>query len=307
MAKNRSGFRDRAEYFLARLVLDLLEWLPESLAKWTAEIVSGAAYRTTPRWRRIAHRNLEIAMPELAPDERRRIVRETYRNLGRVLLALARMPKLAPANISELIVYDGLEHFETALGKGKGVLFLTAHLGNWELSAAAHALFGSPMHVMVRPLDNPLLDRWLTARRTMCGNRAVPKAEAIRAVLRALKRNDAVGILADQNAAGEDGVFVDVFGIKASATSGVAKMAMKTGAVVIPGFAVWDERSSQYKLKFYPALEMASSGDVEADVIENTQRCQSAIERAVREYPGQWLWIHRRWKTRPRGQPDLYS
>jgi KDO2-lipid IV(A) lauroyltransferase len=262
---------------------------------------------STPRWRSIAQRNLEMAMPELADGERRRMIRETYRNLGRVLLALARMPKLTPANISELISYEGFEHFESALNKGKGVLFLTAHLGNWELSAAAHALFGNPMHVMVRPLDNPLLDRWVESRRTMCGNRAIPKAEATRAVLRALKGNEAVGILADQNASGEDGVFVDVFGIKASATSGVAKIAMKTGAAVIPGFAVWNARSAKHTLKFYSPLEMASTGDAAADLVENTQRCQAAIERAVREVPGQWLWIHRRWKTRPPGEPDLYA
>lgn len=287
--------------------MGLLGPLPAVLANKLAGVFAWGVYRTTPRWRSIAHRNLEMAMPELAVEDRHRIIGETYGNLGRVLLTLARMPKLTPANISELIAYDGFEHFQGALAKGKGVLFLTAHLGNWELSAAAHALFGNPMHIMVRPLDNPLLDRWLTARRTMCGNRAIPKVEATRAVLRALKRNEAVGILADQNAAGDDGVFVNVFGIQASATSGVAKIAMKTGAVVIPGFAVWDERSSKYKLKFYPPLEMASSGDAGADVIENTQRCQAAIERAVREYPGQWLWIHRRWKTRPRGEPDLYS
>ena len=307
MAKNRIGFWDRAEYLLARAALGPLELLPATPASWLAALFAWGIYRVTPRWRSIAHRNLELAMSDLIAGTHSRIVRETYRNLGRVLLTLARMPKLTPANVSEAIAYEGFEHFESALEKGKGVLFLTAHLGNWELSAAAHALFGNPMHIMVRPLDNPLLDRWLTARRTMCGNRAIPKADATRAVLRALKRNDAVGILADQNAAGEDGVFVNVFGIQASATSGVAKIAMKTGAVVIPGFAVWDERSSKYKLKFYPPLEMASSGDAGADVIENTQRCQKAIERAVREYPGQWLWIHRRWKTRPRGEPDLYS
>jgi KDO2-lipid IV(A) lauroyltransferase len=307
LATERSGLRDRTEYLLAQAVMGLLGLLPAGMAGQAAGFLAGILYLATPRWRAIAHRNLAMAMPELMDEERRRIIRETYRNLGRVLLALARMPKLTPANISELITYEGFENFKSALEKGKGVLFLTAHLGNWELSAAAHALFGNPMHVMVRPLDNPLLDRWLQSRRTICGNRAIPKAEATRAVLRALKRNEAVGILADQNAAGDDGVFVDVFGIKASATSGVAKIAMKTGAVVIPGFAVWNAHSARYTLKFYPPLELVSTGDAAADLIENTQRCQGAIERGVRGFPGQWLWIHRRWKTRPPGEPDLYA
>lgn len=299
--------RDRAEFLLARGVLGLLELLPAEVASKAGGILGWIVYWITPRWRSIALRNLEIAMPGLVEADRRQIVRDTYQNLGRVLLTLARMPKLTPANIPELISYEGFEHFEGALARGKGVLFLTAHLGNWELSAAAHALYGNPMHVMVRPLDNPLLDRWLEARRTMCGNQAVPKADATRAVLRALRRNEAVGILADQNAAGDDGIFVDVFGTKASATSGIAKIAMKTGAAVIPGFAVWNAQTDNYTLKFFPPLRMICTGDAAADLIENTQRCQTAIERAIREHPGQWLWIHRRWKTRPPGEPDLYK
>ncbi len=177
---------------------------------------------------------------------------------------------------------------------------------NWELSAFTHALHGHPMYVMVRELDNHYLDRLLTRHRALSGNRLVRKQDASRSVLRALRNNEVVGILADQNTLGEDGVFVDFFGVKASATGGVAKVAMKTGATVVPGFAFWNEEERCHTLRFYPPVEMVRSGDEEKDLVTNTQRCQAAIEQAIREHPEQWLWIHRRWKTRPPGEGSLY-
>jgi KDO2-lipid IV(A) lauroyltransferase len=261
----------------------------------------------TPGWRRIADRNLDLALPELTPDQRGKVVRGAYQNLGRVVLALARLPRLTSANISQWIDYEGFEHYQQAIARGRGVIFLTAHLGNWELSSAAHALFGNPMHVMVRPLDNPYLDRLVERRRSLFGNRTIRKQHAAREVLRALRANQPVGILADQNAAGDDGVFVDFFGRAASATVGVAQFAARSGAAVIPGFAFWNDRSKRYVLKFYAPLDLSDSGDRKTDALENTARFQAAIERAVREHPEQWLWIHRRWKRRPPGEPDLYE
>lgn len=250
---------------------------------------------------------MELAWPELDPEARDALARECFASLGRNLLAFARLPRLTPETIGDWIEYEGFEHYETALERGKGVIFLTAHLGAWELSSAAHALFGNPMTVLVRPLDNPLLDRFVDRRRTLFGNRTVAKTDSARTVLAALRDNQAVGILADQNAAGDDGVFVRFFGLPASATKGVAQIAARTGAAVIPGFAVWNEERGRYVLKFYPPVEMVSTGDRNQDVHENTQRCQMAIEKAIRRYPGQWLWIHRRWKRRPKGEPDVYS
>lgn len=293
----RSAVRNWAEYLPAWMLFQTLCWLPLPLAKRLAWGIGAAAYRLAGRWRRTARENLRLALPEFADHERERIVRGAFDNVGRVVLALARLPRLTPENVSEWIEYRGFEHYEQALERGRGVLFLTAHLGVWELSSAAHALYGHPMHVMVRPLDNPLLDRLVDRRRTLFGNRTIAKRDSAREVLKALRANEAVGILADQNAAGDDGVFVDFFGVKASATRGVAQLARRTGAAVIPGFAV--REAGRYVLRFYRPLELVETVDREADVVENTQRCQAAIERAVREYPDQWLWIHRRWKRRP--------
>jgi KDO2-lipid IV(A) lauroyltransferase len=276
-----------------------LEWLPLPLARLLAAALAGLLYLLTPRWRAIAQNNLHAAFPDLDAARRGQIVRGVYDNLGRVALAVARMPRLSAANIGEWIEYEGFEHYEQALKRGRGALFMTAHLGNWELSAFSHALFGNPMHVMVRPLDNPWLDRLVDRYRRLGGNQTIRKQEAGLRVLRALRNNEAVGILIDQNTTGEDRVFVDFFGRKASATSAFVKIAQRSGAAVIPGFALWRPETGRYVLKFYPPLEWSRTADAEADLVRNTQLCQSVLEGVIREQPEQWLWIHRRWKTQP--------
>ncbi len=302
----RGWLRNRAEFCLVWLLLKVLEWLPLTVACWLSFALGRLLYLVTPGRKAVAHRNLSLAFPEVSGTRRRQIVRGAYDNLGRVLLAVARMPRLNSTNIREWIDYEGFQHYESAINRGRGILFLTAHLGNWELSAVAHALYGNPMHVMVRPLDNPLLDRLLENHRTRCGNHAIPKQEFGRAILRALHDNEPVGILADQNISDEPGWFVDFFGIKASASPGFAKVAMRTGATVIPGVAWWKAGERRYVLKFYPPIEMVSTGEEASDLIANTQRCHGAIERMIREHPEQWLWMHRRWKIRPDGEPSLY-
>ena len=146
------------------------------------------------------------------------------------------------------------------------------------------------MHVVVRPLDNPLIDRLVEHYRGLSGNTILSKRDFARPMLKALARNEAVGILVDQNASLDEGVFVDFFGHKACVSPSFAKLAARTGAAVIPGFAIWNDEEGRYVLKFYPPVEI--SGDAEAD----TQRIQSALEIAIREYPGEWLWLHRRWR-----------
>jgi KDO2-lipid IV(A) lauroyltransferase len=245
-------------------------------------------------------KNLSFALPELALHERRHIVDGVFENISRMLVALARFPALNASNISQWIRYEGFEHYERSKQEGRGVLIATAHLGNWELSAFAHGLMTEPMNVMARPLDNPLIDRLVEDRRTLSGNRLINKREAARAVMKALRNNDAVGILIDQNTAANEGVFVDFFGRLACAGSGFVKLAYRSQAPVIPGFALWDKSQKRYVLRFYPRVEM--TGDVQTD----TQYLHSILEGIIRQYPGQWMWIHRRWKTRPPNEAPLY-
>ncbi len=296
----RSALRDFAEYAIARLVLSSLAFSPRPISEWLARGYSGALDLAIPRLRRTALHNLEMAMPELDPGERAGIADGVFRSIARVLTTFARFPKIDRGNVSEWIDYEGFEHFEAGLGEGRGVLFATAHLGNWELSAFAHALLAAPMQVMVRPLDNSRIDALVERRRALSGNRLIGKRDSARAILKALRSNQAVGILIDQNTSLEEGVFVDFFGIPACANAGFAKLAAHSGATVIPGFALWCEPERKHKLRFYPPIPI--SGNAEAD----TRALHNCLEAVIREYPDQWLWIHRRWKTRPPGEPSLY-
>lgn len=284
-------------YWAARIVLATLRNTPRPAAERLARIYTFLLDRAIPRLRRIGYQNLKMALPGTNAEQ---IIDGVFASIARLLAAFAHFPDFNRENISEWISYEGFEHFEEAKRRGRGVLFATAHLGNWELSAFAHALMAEPMHVVVRPLDNRRIDEVVERYRSLSGNQLIEKKDAARTILKALSRNEAVGILIDQNAAIEEGVFVDFFGIPACANSAFAKLAARSGAAVIPGFAVWSEARKKYVLRFYPILEM--TGDPQRD----TQAIQGALEEAIREYPDQWLWIHRRWKTRPVGEPALY-
>jgi Kdo2-lipid IVA lauroyltransferase/acyltransferase len=299
--RQRSALRDALEYGLAALVLNSLAYSPLPVANKLARGYSRLLDLALPRLRSVAMVNLAMALPDADPRERARIAGGVFRSIARLLVTLARFPSMNRANIGKWIRYEGFEHFEEALRRGKGVLFATAHLGNWELSAFAHALLTAPMNVVVRPLDNPRIDRLVERRRTLSGNRLIEKKDFARGILKALAANEAVGILIDQNASLDSGVFVDFFGIPACAGTGFVKLAAHTGAAVIPGFALWSEAERKYILRFFPPVAM--TGDVQAD----TARLHAVLESVIRQYPDQWLWIHRRWKTRPPGEPSLYE
>ena len=290
-----------------KIVLATLRTLPYdralTLSEWLAVAVGG----TVRKWTVIAKQNLAFAFPDMDQPTRAALLRSLFRNLGRVLLTIARAEQLSKDDLSRWIVFKGLRNFTEAKQRGKGVLFLTAHLGNWELSALAHAIEVEPMHVMVRPIEDEVINEIVERCRRATGNRVIPKANSARAVLQALKNNEAVGVLVDQNTVASEAVFVDFFGKAAASNKGFAQLAMRSGAAVVPGFAWWNDRESRYVLQYFPALEMVSTGNDEADVIENTRRCQAAVERAVRQHPEQWLWIHRRWKTRPPGEKPIYN
>src|SRR5579871_1578142 len=294
--RHHSRLRDAAEYALAIVALNSLAYTPPAISHRLARCYTGLLDRALPRLRRVAMSNLAMALPGLDSVQHTRIVDGVFRSLARLLVTFACFPRMNKENVGLWIRYEGFEHFEQALQRGKGVLFATAHLGNWELSAFAHALMTAPMHVVVRPLDNPFIDALVAQRRRMSGNRLIEKKDFARSILQALAANEAVGILIDQNASLETGVFVDFFGVPACAGAGFAKLAAHTGAAVIPGFALWSEKEQRFILRFYP--EVAIGGDVEQD----TSRIHGILESVVREYPDQWLWIHRRWKTRPTGE-----
>jgi KDO2-lipid IV(A) lauroyltransferase len=288
--RTRSAVRNWLEYGAALVVLKTLEWAPLPLAHLLARAYTRLLDLAIPRLRRVALQNLAMALPDRPAPQ---IVNGVFHSIARVLVTFAKFPAIRRGNVQQWIRCEGVEHVKAALQQGRGVLFATAHLGNWELSAFAYALLSAPMHVVVRPLDNPLIDALVERRRSLSGNRTIGKKEYARSILKALAANEAVGILVDQNSAADAGVFVDFFGVKACAGVGFAKLAARSGAAVIPGFALWEESEQRFVLRFYPRVPM--SGDPARD----TQAVQSALERVIRQYPDQWVWLHRRWKTRP--------
>jgi Kdo2-lipid IVA lauroyltransferase/acyltransferase len=298
--------RRKLEYAAAWPFIKILGILPRPLSRAFAIALAQLIYLFHVRLRRVGMRNLAMVFPEKTEAERSRILRGVFTSLGRQLAEVCQFPKYTQENVEQVVVYDGLENYERAYARGKGVLFVTGHFGAWELSAFAHSLHGHWLHVVMRPMDNPYLDRLIQSYRTMHGNKTVGKDDFVRGLLAAMKAGEVVGILMDTNMTPPQGVFVDFFGILACTASGLARIALRTDAAVVPGFTIWDEALGKYRLRFDPAVELVRTGDLEADIVANTQKFTKVIEGYVRKYPEQWLWVHRRWKTRPEGQPPLY-
>jgi KDO2-lipid IV(A) lauroyltransferase len=245
-------------------------------------------------------------MPE---GERRRLLRGCFESLGRLLGEFSQLPRATPEKLRRLIEYDevGLKHLREAEKNKRGVIFLTGHLGVWELHSFGWSALEYPLSFLVRPLDNPRVEEMVEAIRTRFGNRAIDKQSAARQSLRVLRQGGTLGILSDLNTQTREGVFVPFFGKLACTTAGIATLALKTDAVVIPTCAVWDKKRKRYFFHGDPPVELVRTGDQTKDIEVNTARFAAAVERMIRLYPDQWLWIHKRWKTRPEGEADLYQ
>jgi KDO2-lipid IV(A) lauroyltransferase len=280
--------------------------LPRGLARLIAGGIAWLVYRLQGRLRRVGELNLEMALPEVPADERDRILRGVYRHLGWQLVEFCRMRRYTAENTQRWIRTEGLEHYIAARFRGKGVLVLTGHLGAWELSSFYHSLMGFPMGMVIRRLDNRCLDTFVNGIRCMHGNHVLHKDDFARGLLIAMHTGETVGILMDTNMTPPQGMFARFFGIEACTASGLAHVALKTGAAVLPGFLVWEPGEGQYVLRFGPELKIVQTGRRKEDVQALTQQCNDVLESWIRSYPDQWLWIHRRWKTRPAGGARLY-
>ncbi len=299
--------RKRLEFIAVWCLVKLLGLPPRSIARAAGAGVGRLALLVTPRLRRAGHRNLALAFPQKSEAERDQILRKLYRNLGWLLAEFCQMPHYTRDRVGRFIRYEGLEHYLKARDQGKGVLILTGHLGAWELSSFYHSLMGYPMSIVIRRLDNPLVDQLVNQIRCLHGNHVLHKDDFARGLLAAMRRGETVGILMDTNMTPPQGTFVDFFGHPACTGSGMARVAMKTGAQVLPGFLLWEETSQQYVLRFGEPLDLPCTGDLEADAVAHTALFTRVIEDYIRQYPDQWLWLHRRWKTQPAGAAPIYT
>jgi KDO2-lipid IV(A) lauroyltransferase len=295
------------QYAPVWLILKGLGVLPRSLARNIAAGVTRLLFILLPELRKTAEVNLRIAFPDWSDGQRKALIRKMLRNLGWMAAEFARFTKYTKENVEQFVVLDGHENFLEAQRRRKGVLVLTGHIGAWELSSFAHALYGFPLHYMARPIENARIDALVNGYRCRAGNRPIFKNESARAMLKILKDAGTIGILADQNTMPEEAVFVDFFGKAASTTTGMARVALHTDAAVVPGYAVWDEDLQKYRLRFEPPVELIRTRDPDRDILENTQKFTKVLEEIIRKYPDQWVWVHGRWNTRPQGEPPLYD
>lgn len=241
--------------------------------------------------------NIKSAFPEKDMAEIITITKGVYRTLGIVAAEFFDIPSLNKDNIHDLVEIEGLEHCKKALDKNKGILMFGGHFGNWELFAIAFSLALKPMVIIYRTLDNHFLDNLVLQVRSCTGNILIDRKLAMRRLLRSLAKNEVIALLIDQNTTASEGVFVDFFGQPACTTNGIALLALHTGAPVIPAYIV-RLSNGKYKMIIKEEMPLVRTGDQKEDVLINTQNFTRVIEDTVREYPDQWLWLHKRWRTK---------
>ena len=283
---------------LLKAVSFFLGHIPPGLARVLGGMLGLLAYRLLKRHRQTAFENLERAFgSSLSFSERERIAKKFFRNLGVMFFEFNRIPWLKKGSIETLVEFKGLERIDKALEKGRGILLITAHYGNWELLHSALGYKGYGLDLVVRKNDSPVVEDFIRWVRTSSGTSIVYKYKAMLPLVRRLNSNAAVMILIDQNTIARDGVFVDFFGVPACANKGPALLAQKTGAVVLPVFIARD--GAKHIVEVWEALELVSTGDKDSDTEVNTAMFNKVVEKAIQMRPDHWFWVHRRWKTRP--------
>ena len=292
------------EYAAARIVISVVGALPVRQSIRLGQLFGRVAYPLAGELRRTGEINLQLAFPEKTPEERRELLKGCFESLGRVLGLFSHFgdPIESIISVVEPIALERLQ----AAKKGRGVIFCTAHLGAWELTSYAVAHLGYPMSVVVRPIDNPKIEQVVDRYRRKTGNTTLDKFSAARSMLKILRKGEFLGLLFDLNALDEEAIFVDFFGVPASTNFLTAKLALRTDVPIIAVFSPWDKTRKKFLLDVTEPIEVEHSGDEEGDVRKLTTRLTLLVEEQIKRHPDQWLWVHKRWKTRPPGEPGIY-
>jgi KDO2-lipid IV(A) lauroyltransferase len=276
----------------------LARLLGRRAARRLGRALGTAWYLAMLEHRRVAARNLQLAFPDLSAARRATLARTSFRHFGELVLDLLVFSHYSGTQIRDLVVVEGAEHLRRAHAKGLGVMVFSAHFSHWELVALHQGCSGLPMDLVVRPLDNPHLERYLTRLRSRWGNRVVYKRTAVRGILTALRERRSVGMVIDQNYRGTNPFFVDFFGQAAATTPTMGMLAVRTGAPVVPVFC-WPAEDGRYRIVYLPEVPVEPTGDGAADAFRLTAHCTQIIEQQIRSRPELWSWMHQRWKTRP--------
>ena len=303
----RGKLQTKIEYYAVRSVLGAIGLFPIPASMKIGEAFAKSSSRLLKRLHFVGFRNLELALPELSHGEHREILKGSFESLGRQLGIASHFARLTPERLRETVDVEGLEFLEEAQAAKRGVILVSGHFGGWELSISAFHAFGYDWSVLVRRIDNPLVEEFVENLRTRLGSQTIDKKTSARGMYRLLQKGERLGILADLNSQEREGVFVDFFGIPASTATGLARLALRTNSTVLPFFTIWQKEKKRYLLKVCPPLEIPEGVDTEDNVRILTQIVTSKIEEYVRRYPEQWMWIHKRWNTRPAGEPNLYT
>ena len=307
MPKKRSNLQNKSELLAVRSLLGAIGALPLETSMKFGKSLGKFIGSRFPKLQKTARRNLEIALPELSADEKEKIIRGTFESLGRHLGFVSHFKRFQHEDIHNLVEIVGREeNFDPAQASGRGILFFTGHFGSWEVFHLLSPAFGYGMNVLVRRIDNPLVENHIESFRSKFGAVTLDKTKSARKMFRVLENGELLGMMADLNVQEKEGVFVDFFGVPASTTTSIAKLALHTNAVLMPAFAVWDEAKRKYVVHLETPIEYEKTANSEADIKNLTQAVTNVVERYVRKYPEQWLWIHKRWNTRPKGEKALY-
>jgi KDO2-lipid IV(A) lauroyltransferase len=296
------------EYSAARSVLGSFGLLPASMAMLLGRGMGKVAYALAGDLRRTGAINLRLAFPDKSDAERAQLLRECFDSLGRVLGLFSQFSSRSLEDLQSLVEPQGLEHLVAVKRKcGQKVILYTGHLGAWELTSFGLALFGHPFTFLVRRIDNPKIESLVDRVRTRFGNETIDKLSAARSMLKILRAGETpLGLLPDLNTLDDEAIFIDFFGVPAATTFVVAKLALRTNTPIVPVFAPWSEEKGKYLLIVEPPVSLERTEDEEENVRRLTIGLTQRIENQIRRYPGQWLWIHKRWKTRPPGEPNIY-
>lgn len=307
VAKKRSNLQNKSELLALKTLLGTIGALPLETSMRFGKSVGKFLAKRFPKLKKTVYKNLEIALPSFPQTEKDKIVEGVFESLGRHLGFVSHFKKFKHEDIRSLIEIVGKEeYFDPAIASGRGILFFTGHFGSWEVFNLLAPAFGYEMNILVRRIDNPLVENFVDKMRTRFGSVTLDKTKSARTMFKILKRGGILGILADLNAQEREGVFVDFFGIPASTTTSIAKLALSTNAVVMPAFAVWEEAKKKYVVYLEPPVEYSEGDNSDENIRNLTQDITNVVEKYVRRYPEQWLWIHKRWNTRPKGEKGLY-